>query len=280
LFWDKPDLIDINYFQKFVSQLSSEVVWDKKLIQRESLLDPPEIDDLYFLYKTTRESMAVSIMEFGSGYSTLIFAIALHQNRIEFGSKYLETCVHPNPFKILTVDASSHFLEYSVKRIPMELRYLLVPHVSETELFEFGGPGGQIANRWINLPNFTPDLIYIDGPDPEQFINTLHGLKHDSFSLPMSADILSREFYFWSETLLILDGRGANAEFLRRNLKRNWQYSKDNIADRHVFKLEAEPWGYFSNQHISFKRNYYHHKVPWIKSRVAHLREKNTKEMY
>jgi hypothetical protein len=275
MFWNKSNLVNYEVLGKFISQLSIQYISDESLIQRQNILDPPEINDLYFLYKMTRESMAVSVMEFGSGYSTLIFAIALHQNRLAFGDRYLNDCVHPNPFKILTVDASDKFLELSIERIPEELRYLIYPHVSEVELFEFGGPGGQIANRFTDLPNFTPDLIYIDGPDPEQVKNSLYGMKLNSFSLPMSADILSREFFLWSETLMILDGRGANAEFLRRNLKRRWQYTKDSIADRHIFKLEDEPWGYFTDKHISFKRHYYNQNIPWLKIRESDLRQVN-----
>jgi hypothetical protein len=279
MFWNKPNLISSDEFSIFVSNLSSEVIRDKKLIQRETLLDPAELDDLYFLYRTTRETMAVSIMEFGSGYSTLIFAAALHQNRLAFGDKYLEYCVHPNPFTILTVDASSQFLDFSLQRIPIELRYLIYPHKSEVEFFEFGGAGGQIVNRWTNLPNFTPDIIYIDGPDPEQIKNSLFGLQANSFSLPMSADILAREFFLWSETLIVLDGRGANAEFLRHNLKRKWQYLKDNIGDRHIFRLESEPWGHFSNQHISFKREFYKQNIPWLKNREMYLRAMSKKDV-
>jgi hypothetical protein len=36
----------------------------------------------------------------------------------------------------------------------------------------------------------------------------------------MSADILQREYFFWNGTQIIMDGRGANAEFLQKNLKR------------------------------------------------------------
>jgi hypothetical protein len=177
------------------------------------------------------------------------------------------------------VDASSQFLDFSLQRIPIELRYLIYPHKSEVEFFEFGGAGGQIVNRWTNLPNFTPDIIYIDGPDPEQIKNSLFGLQANSFSLPMSADILAREFFLWSETLIVLDGRGANAEFLRHNLKRKWQYLKDNIGDRHIFRLESEPWGHFSNQHISFKREFYKQNIPWLKNREMYLRAMSKKDV-
>jgi hypothetical protein len=271
MFWESPKSVNYEEFVEFVKSLEGYQEIENESVEREGILDPPEIDDLYYLYKNVRENYVVSILEFGSGYSTLILTLALYQNYIQFGKSYLEKCVHPNPFKILTVDASRYFLEKTLNRIPPNLKKFVMPHYSEVELFEFGGPGGQIANRWKDLPNFTPDLIYIDGPDTEQFEATLNGYVPGTLSLPMSADILSREFFYWSGTNIILDGRGANAEFLRLNLRRNWQYSKDNYGDRHYFHLTSEPWGYFTNIHINFKLNMSQVNLPWVHSRRKYL---------
>jgi hypothetical protein len=68
-----------------------------------------------------------------------------------------------------------------------------------------------------------------------------------------------------------MDGRGANAEFLRINLKRDWHYLKDNFSDRHIFKLSSEPWGYFANQHSIFKTRLAERKLPWVASRKDYL---------
>jgi hypothetical protein len=115
-------------------------------------------------------------------------------------------------------------------------------------------------------------LIYIDGPDPEQIPTEIKGYKYNNFSLPMSADILQREFFLWNGTEIIMDGRGANAEFLRKNLKRDWHYFKDSYNDRHIFRLDSEPWGYFANQHSDFKRRLAEQKLPWVDSRETYLK--------
>jgi hypothetical protein len=272
LFWHNTDIATEQQFNDFLNSFTNDELVSASKAQRENQLDPPEFSDLYFLYKTTRESYAVSILEFGSGYSTLIFAIALYQNYLQFGQEYLKKCTHPNAFQLLTVDASPYFLETSIKRIPEEIQKFVIAHSSEVELFEFGGAGGQIANRWTDLPNFSPDLIYIDGPDPEQIPTEIKGYKYNNFSLPMSADVLQREFFFWNGTQIIMDGRGANAEFLRRNLKRDWHYLKDSYNDRHIFRLNSEPWGYFANQHSDFKRQMADKKLPWVVSREKYLK--------
>jgi hypothetical protein len=272
LFWHNTDIATEQQFNDFLNSFTNDELVSASKAQRENQLDPPEFSDLYFLYKTTRESYAVSILEFGSGYSTLIFAIALYQNYLQFGQEYLKKCTHPNAFQLLTVDASPYFLETSIKRIPEEIQKFVIAHSSEVELFEFGGAGGQIANRWTDLPNFSPDLIYIDGPDPEQIPTEIKGYKYNNFSLPMSADVLQREFFLWNGIQIIMDGRGANAEFLRRNLKRDWHYLKDAYNDRHIFRLNSEPWGYFANQHSDFKRHMAEQKLPWVVSREKYLK--------
>jgi hypothetical protein len=273
MFWDSKEIATEYQFNEFLQDLMNDEKVESEKTERENFLDPAEFNDLFFLYKNTRESYAVSVLEFGSGYSTLVFAIALYQNYLEFGEEYLDKCVHPNAFQLLTVDGSEYFLNKSINRIPEKIQRFVKGHFSEVELFEFNGAGSQIANRWTNLPNFTPDLIYIDGPDPEQIKTKISGYQSQNFSLPMSADILQREFFLWNGTQIIMDGRGANAEFLRLNLKRDWHYSKDSYNDRHIFRLNSEPWGYFAHHHSAFKREKTEQKLPWLDSRNAYLKQ-------
>jgi hypothetical protein len=278
MFWDSKEIATEQQFNEFLQNLMNDEKVESEKTERENFLDPAEFNDLFFLYKNTRESYAVSVLEFGSGYSTLVFTIALYQNYLEFGKEYLDKCIHPNAFQLLTVDGSEYFLNKSIKRIPEKIQRFVKGHYSEVELFEFNGAGGQIVNRWTDLPNFTPDLIYIDGPDPEQIHTKIKGYESKDFSLPMSADILQREFFLWNGTQIIMDGRGANAEFLRLHLKREWQYMKDSYNDRHIFKLYSEPWGYFAHQHSNFKREKSEQNLPWLDSRNSYLKEILTNE--
>ena len=41
--------------------------------------------------------------------------------------------------------------------------------------------------------------------------------------MPMVGDIIRFE-YFYPGTIIITDGRSANAQFLKENFKRNWLY--------------------------------------------------------
>jgi hypothetical protein len=273
LFWKTDQFLEKRDFYDFITDLKvkENKLLDKDYLERENFLDEAEFNDLYFLYSTIRENLIFSILEFGSGYSTLVQALALYQNKLKWEDSFRLKCNHPNPFKLLTIDASQYFLNISLNRIPDEILTIVEGVASEVEFIEFGGAGGQISNRWVDFPDFIPDLIYIDGPDPEQIKGSIQGFKHGSFGLPMSCDVLSREFFYWTGTTIVLDGRGANAEFLKRNLKRNWSYHQDQKNDRHIFTLEEAPWGYFSRQYLEFKQEIFDQGIPWVESRKSYL---------
>ena len=61
------------------------IAFKKTILSRASLTPEihaydPEMKDLYFLYCVVREKAVVSVLEFGSGWSTLALAIALQEN--------------------------------------------------------------------------------------------------------------------------------------------------------------------------------------------------------
>ena len=69
----------------------------------------------------------------------------------------------------------------------------------------------------------------------------------------MAADLIMLEPFFWPETLIISDGRTANARFLESRFKRNWQVMHDPFGDRTIFRLNETPFGEISSEHISFR---------------------------
>ena len=75
------------------------------------------------------------------------------------------------------------------------------------------------------MPNICPDLIYLDGPDQFSARGSVRGITttHQD-RMPMSGDILSFEHFLQPGTLIVVDGRTANARFLVSNLQRQWAY--------------------------------------------------------
>jgi hypothetical protein len=210
----------------------------------------PELDDLHHLYALARRSAAVSIMEFGSGWSTLVLALALHENAASFGADY--DVRHPNPFRLLSVDASAEYSALSVGRLPVELRDHVDAHVSTVRLVEWQG---QLATLFDDLPTFVADLIYVDGPEPGQVSGAVDGLElSDPHGLPMSADLLRLEPLLWPETTVVIDGRTANARFLRGRLRRSWDHLRDPYGDRSTLFLDETAFGEISARHVALRR--------------------------
>lgn len=198
----------------------------------------PELDDLYFLYRLARSSCAMSILEYGSGWSSWALNQALNENResfqLEIGEKQLR---HPELWAHLIIEANEQYLDISVSRLDSTevnvLPKVAIPRVSR----EFSPP----ICEWDYLPNFAPDLIYLDGPDDDQIDGEHLGFKFQgNFTPPVFCDILKLEYFLWPETLIVIDGRTLQAKYLEENLKRNWQTYTDPFGDRTVMRL-SEP---------------------------------------
>jgi len=111
----------------------------------------------------------------------------------------------------------------------------------------------KICTYYDNLPNVTPDLIYIDAPDQYNILGEVRGISTRSESrLPMSADILSIEHFLHPGTLIITDGRTGNARFLKANFQKNWTHYHSTEYDQHFFELKEEPLGPYDKKRLEF----------------------------
>ena len=208
-----------------------------------------ELDDLFHLYSTVRRTSCVSVLEFGSGWSTVVLALALHENEESFGEEHRRLVRHPNPFQILTIDASGHWQEVALSRLPAWLKSTVRGVSCNVNLVDRYGSYVHLYDR---VPDFVADLIYLDGPDPEQVHGAINGFAYSELhTLPMGADILRIEPHLWPETMIITDGRTANARFLAAHLRRNWQVIHDPFGDRTTFRLEETPFGPVIEEHLS-----------------------------
>ena len=80
----------------------------------------------------------------------------------------------------------------------------------------------KICTQYRKLPLCNPDFIYLDGPSQFSVKKNINGIstRHKDM-MPMVCDILKLEYFYTPGTIIVCDGRGANANFLRDNLKRN-----------------------------------------------------------
>ena len=215
---------------------------------------PPELDDLYYLYSSVRDNSVCSVLELGGGWSTLAMAQGIYENRASFGEEHLARVRHPNPFQLLSIDASQEFSNIAALRLPEHLAPLVRSHVSSVSVAELGGSPSQICSLYDDFPTFSPDLVYLDGPDSDQVAGTVRGYGLvQPHSVPMGGDLISIEPQLWPGTLIVTDGRMANARFLLNNFRRNWESITDFHGNRVIMRLAEEAFGQVSLEHTQVR---------------------------
>jgi hypothetical protein len=166
---------------------------------------PPDFNDLWFLYHAVRTRRPRPLLEFGSGYSTVVLAFALQQN----GEGHL-----------WSLDAEEEWARSTAASLPDALRPLVtVVHAPVRE-------DDRDVLGWSheNVPEINPDFVYLDGP-------ALTRERQVAF------DVLDLQGRLQHRCLVVVDGRRKNAEYLRDRLTRQYAY-RARGPWRHVFEIE------------------------------------------
>ena len=213
---------------------------------------PSEIDDLSRLHYITLSRKVNTILEFEVRKSSIILADALRINKnrdYEYTSKNLR---RGNLYECYSVDNYPEWIKECSKNIPKDLVDNKFLNLNQTNVFtsEFCG---RICTYYECLPNIAPDLIYLDGPDQYSPKGEIRGLstRHKD-RMPTVADIISFEHFLHPGTLIIIDGRTANARFMKSNFQRNWAHLYVEEWDQHFFELLEDPLGVYNRRMIDF----------------------------
>ena len=207
-----------------------------------------ELDDLIRLHFLVVSRKVTTILEFGVGKSTYVFNDALKRNKINYLSYVKNNLRRSNLFECHSVDNNEEWINFT-KNQYKSLDNITFYH-SNCEISTFNS---RICTLYNELPNICPDLIYLDAPDQWSPKGNIRGIStNHPDRLPMSADILTIEHFLLPGTLIVIDGRTANARFIKCNLQRNWNYHYDSKFDQHFFELEEEPLGEFNKKQIEF----------------------------
>jgi hypothetical protein len=154
----------------------------------------PDWADLLNIYESVRKKKPRTVIEFGSGCSTLMFARALADNG--FGHLY-------------SIDASQPFLQRTRSYMPEDL----VPYVSLSySEIELGEMNGKSVMWHRSVPEVAADFVYLDGPDYHDF----------SVIIETQADGILLEPKATQHYTILIDGRWQTFEFTRKNLKANY----------------------------------------------------------
>ena len=223
--------------------------------REKKYLYPAQLRDLYRLYQFVFLNKRTTVLEFGSGYSSLIFAHSLWLLNKNFATEVKKIRI-VNAFELFILENEKKFLTITKNKIKRFFKRKTIKihyYLSTVKMIMFRG---FFATEYNQLPQCNPDFIYIDGPDQFKVKNKQSGITvaHKDM-MPMMCDILKFEYFYTPGTIIIVDGRSANAKFLLDNLKRNWLYKNDKKFDQHIFYLDDPVLGYYNQQKINFYKN-------------------------
>ncbi len=207
-----------------------------------------DLEDLSRLHYIACSRKVTTILEFGVGKSTAIFGNALALNRQSYYDLTSRELRRGNLYECHSIDNSPFWIKECSKIIPNEImdNKTINFHLAKLNVSDFCG---RVCTFYDPLPNLCPDLIYLDGPDQFSPNGDIRGLTtNHQDRMPMSGDILAFEHFLQPGTLIIIDGRTANARFLASNLQRRWAYCYSADYDQHFFELQEEPLGIYNRK--------------------------------
>jgi hypothetical protein len=244
---------NLNYYPNLKNEIDLSIKLEKnyKLSIDPKHYEPftPELDDLIRLHFLVVSRKVRTILEFGVGHSTLVFDHALSINK-QLHQAYVSSNLRSsNNFELHSVDNSKSWIRHVKNKSNFENTTF---HFSKCYMSEFNG---RICTFYKNIPNICPDLIYLDAPDQHSVIGNIRGIStRNSDRVPMAGDILAIEHFLLPGTLIVVDGRSANARFLKANLQRLWEYTFVEEADQHFFELTENPLGPVNAMQIGFMK--------------------------
>ncbi len=226
-------MVFLTYFKSVYKIFKNELILnlqkrDKLFFKKISLLNDlltlykknydPDFTDLRFLYELIVNKKISTILEFGTGYSTVVMSAALKANSTKNN-------------KIFVLETEKKWINYTKKK----LKYKNCKIIHSKSIVKLLGM--TICHTYKNLPNITPDLIYLDGPDPDSVKGKILNLNYQKSNTPISADILLYEYRLKPGAIIIVDGRLNNVAFLKRHLKRKYKFKFYKLFNRSEFVL-------------------------------------------
>jgi hypothetical protein len=220
--------------------------------QKGARVFPPDWRDLVRLHRTVIQRKVITVLEFGVGYSTLVLAHALELNRQQYKDYVLAEFHRSNAFEVHSIDTRERYIKIAKERIPKSLRERVRFHSTEVVM---GTWLDKVCTYYAKLPNIIPDLIYMDGPDPTASISSVRNFTTAHLDrLPMAADLLAIEHFLMPGTLILIDGRTANARFLNLNFQKRWSYHHDIDGDVHYLECIDQPLGRLNKNYLDWVR--------------------------
>jgi hypothetical protein len=163
----------------------------------------PKFAELLSLYDVVVERQPQTIFEFGSGWSTYIFAKALADVEQRYGGD--------RPAKVFAFESDRQWFEHTQNVLPDYLSpYCEVIHSPIEE-----SPSKQpTLLNYTNIPDEAPDMVYIDGP-----------VLEDKAYVTINPVLL--ESRFQDPFVLIIDSRFASVEYYTDAFEKSYRIWED-----------------------------------------------------
>lgn len=177
---------------------------------------PPDWADLWSIYRMIRKCRPATVLEFGSGCSTIMTAQALADNATGGAPGHLYSLdTKPEPGGV-------DWGQKTLDSIPAHLKQYCTLRVTPVVLSKFEG---RPVWRYENVPDISPDFIYLDGPD---FVHSPH---------KVAVDVLDLESRFGPGFRLLVDGRIKNCMFLDAHFKRVYHKTYRRFLHNTIYDL-------------------------------------------
>ena len=137
----------------------------------------PKLDDLCRLHWLAMRRKAISILEFGSGFSTAVMAAASRTLHARYQHWVKEKLRFMQPFHVHSVEEDERYVEITRKRLTKGLSDFASVQHSGVDLLEVHS---HIATLYSNIPNICTDFIYLDGPSQYAAKGNIRGLSLES----------------------------------------------------------------------------------------------------
>ena len=234
------------YERKAIDFFKSKDIY-KYFVSGDSGEYKAEFIDLKNIFELITSRKPKCVLEFGVGFSTICISLALKENEKNgfFGQLY-------------SVDAEKSWLKNTEDKFPPELKKYVTFHYSSCSVSTFND---QLVSHFDNLPNISPNFIYLDGPNPESVRGKIRGLgfseKNSNFKgdgihktdegnrwdrRTVNADILLYESSSPSDFFILVDRLYVNMNFLINNLKYKYTLKKDLAFGIVTFERKYQPF--------------------------------------
>lgn len=213
---------------------------DKNVSHKNTKPLSPDLFDLYRLHQIVLKFKRTTVLEFGVGWSTKIFANALLINKKNYLNK-IKNLRFNNPFQVHSVDNFKRYIVETKSKLSNDEKQNTFIKFSEVRMCQYNGI---ICTEYNYLPRINPDLIYLDGPSQFNVKGSINNIStaHKDF-MPLSCDILKIEYFLRPGTIIVVDGRTSNYRFLKNNLQRKWKFFDGTNGDQHYCFLNETPLG-------------------------------------